>query len=66
MRARRPKARSGAILPDGDSGGRDSRAAGDRHRANSEQTLASLPKQVTPDRRHEEIDWGPPVGKEVW
>jgi antitoxin component of MazEF toxin-antitoxin module len=23
-------------------------------------------RQVTPDRRHEEIDWGPPVGKEVW
>lgn len=21
---------------------------------------------ITPDNRHEAVDWGPPVGKEVW
>lgn len=28
--------------------------------------LATLLKQVTPENIHEEIDFGPPVGKEVW
>ncbi len=22
--------------------------------------------EITPENRHDEVDWGPPVGKEVW
>ncbi len=29
-------------------------------------TLEELVAQITPENRHEEVDWGPPVGKEVW
>lgn len=29
-------------------------------------TLESLVAAITPENRHEEIDWGKPVGKEVW
>jgi antitoxin MazE len=29
-------------------------------------TLDKLVAGITPDNRHEEIDWGPPVGNEVW
>ncbi len=29
-------------------------------------TLEELVAQITPENRHGEIDWGPPVGKEVW
>jgi antitoxin MazE len=29
-------------------------------------TLDELVAGITPDNRHEEIDWGTPVGKEVW
>ena len=29
-------------------------------------TLEELLAQITPDNLHEEIDWGPPVCKEVW
>ncbi|KAB0498277.1 AbrB/MazE/SpoVT family DNA-binding domain-containing protein [Pseudomonas lini] len=28
--------------------------------------LAALLATVTPENRHELVDWGPPVGKEVW
>lgn len=28
--------------------------------------LEDLLKQVTKRNRHPEIDWGPPVGREVW
>ena len=28
--------------------------------------LDELLAQMTPDNLHEEVDWGPPVGKEVW
>lgn len=28
--------------------------------------IDDLLKRVTPENRHELIDWGPPVGKEVW
>jgi antitoxin MazE len=28
--------------------------------------LSDLLKQVTPDNRPGEIDWGPPKGKEAW
>src|ERR1700757_2705363 len=28
--------------------------------------LDKLVAGITPDNRHEEIDWGPPVGNEVW
>lgn len=28
--------------------------------------LATLLAKVTPENRHEAVDWGPPVGKEVW
>lgn len=29
-------------------------------------TLEWLLEGITPDNLHEEIDWGPPVGKEFW
>ena len=28
--------------------------------------LDELVAGITPDNRHEEIDWGPPVGNEAW
>jgi antitoxin component of MazEF toxin-antitoxin module len=31
-----------------------------------EKCLADLLEQVMPDNGHGEIDWGGPVGKEVW
>lgn len=29
-------------------------------------TLKELLKGITPENRHPPIDWGPPVGKEIW
>ncbi|MDP3735330.1 MAG: AbrB/MazE/SpoVT family DNA-binding domain-containing protein [bacterium] len=29
-------------------------------------TLRELVDQITPENRHEAIDWGPPVGREIW
>jgi antitoxin MazE len=29
-------------------------------------TLDELVAGITPGNRHQEIDWGPPVGNEVW
>lgn len=29
-------------------------------------TLEELLERVTPDQVHREIDWGPPVGSEIW
>ena len=29
-------------------------------------TLDELVAGITPENRHEEVDWGPPVGNEVW
>ena len=29
-------------------------------------TLAELVAKITPENRHDETDWGRPVGKEVW
>lgn len=29
-------------------------------------SLEELIAQITPENRHGETDWGPPVGKEVW
>lgn len=29
-------------------------------------TLAALVAGITPENRHEETDFGPPVGKEAW
>jgi antitoxin MazE len=29
-------------------------------------TLEELVEQITPENRHEETDWGRPVGREVW
>jgi antitoxin MazE len=28
-------------------------------------TLEELVARITPENRHEELDWGPPVGKEI-
>lgn len=28
--------------------------------------LGELVAGITPDNRHDEIDWGPPVGNEAW
>lgn len=32
----------------------------------SKPTLDDLLSQCTPDKRHEEIDWGKPEGNEIW
>lgn len=29
-------------------------------------TREELVAGITPENRHEAVDWGPPVGKEVW
>jgi antitoxin MazE len=29
-------------------------------------SLEELLAQITPENRHAEVDWGAPVGKEVW
>lgn len=29
-------------------------------------TFSELAKDMTADKRHELIDWGPPVGREAW
>lgn len=29
-------------------------------------TLHELVQRITPENLHDETDWGPPVGKEVW
>lgn len=29
-------------------------------------TLEELLEQVTEENRHGEVDWGPPMGREVW
>lgn len=28
--------------------------------------LTEMIEQITPENRHPETDWGPPVGREVW
>lgn len=33
---------------------------------NSQLTLESLVAQITPENQHHELDWGRPVGREVW
>jgi len=33
---------------------------------NHEYSLKELLSRVTPKNRHKLIDWGPPVGKEIW
>ena len=32
----------------------------------SKLSLDKLVAGITPENRHEEVDWGPPVGKEFW
>lgn len=32
----------------------------------SNPTLKELMRRVTPENVHPEVDWGPPVGKEIW
>lgn len=29
-------------------------------------TLEELIDGITPSNKHQELDWGPPVGKEIW
>ncbi|MEK7480805.1 MAG: hypothetical protein AAB604_01735 [Patescibacteria group bacterium] len=31
-----------------------------------EETLEDLVARITPENRHKKIDWGGPVGKEIW
>ena len=31
-----------------------------------EPSLDELIQAITPENRHDAIDWGPPVGKEIW
>lgn len=35
-------------------------------RPKGEPTLEQLVNQITPENRHGEVDWGKPVGNEVW
>lgn len=35
-------------------------------KADEELSLDELVDKITPENRHEVIDWGPPVGKEFW
>jgi antitoxin MazE len=37
-----------------------------RKRRKRRYTLDELVAGITPENRHEEIDWGPPSGNEVW
>jgi len=30
------------------------------------ESLRELIKKITPENRHKELDWGTPVGKEIW
>jgi antitoxin component of MazEF toxin-antitoxin module len=32
----------------------------------SDESLAALLERITPANRHQEVDWGQPVGKEMW
>jgi antitoxin MazE len=34
--------------------------------AGKKYTLEELVSKITPENRHPETDWGPPVGKEIW
>jgi len=49
-------------------GGRRDRQASpaDPGRMVSDESLAALLERITPANRHQEVDWGQPVGKEVW
>lgn len=29
-------------------------------------SIEELAEHITPENRHDELDWGTPVGKEVW
>jgi antitoxin MazE len=33
---------------------------------NSELTLEALVARIIPENQHQELDWGKPVGREVW
>jgi antitoxin MazE len=35
-------------------------------RAKKRPTLEELVARITPENRHEAIDWGKPMGKEIW
>jgi antitoxin MazE len=35
-------------------------------KAEGELSLDELIDGITPENRHDVIDWGPPVGKEIW
>ncbi|HXW83891.1 MAG TPA: AbrB/MazE/SpoVT family DNA-binding domain-containing protein [Candidatus Binataceae bacterium] len=37
-----------------------------RPRRGKQYSLSVLLRQVTPENRHAEIDWGLPIGREVW
>jgi len=45
-----------------DVSGRDGTIVISRHRP----TLEELVAGITEENRHEETDWGPPVGNEIW
>ncbi len=34
--------------------------------AHKKLTLKELVDQITPQNRHPHLDWGPPMGKEIW
>jgi antitoxin MazE len=44
----------------------DGRLVVEKKGASQEPTLDELIAGITPENRHEPIDWGPAVGKEFW
>ena len=45
-----------------DVSSRDGKVVISRHRL----TIEELVEGITEENRHEETDWGPPVGNEIW
>jgi len=37
-----------------------------KRKPDSRYCLKELVSGITPENRHDEIDWGPPVGREIW
>ncbi|GAB6072091.1 hypothetical protein JCM14244_04680 [Venenivibrio stagnispumantis] len=37
-----------------------------KRKAKDKKRLKELISKITPQNRHKEIDWGKPIGKEVW
>ncbi|WP_293445739.1 hypothetical protein [Persephonella sp.] len=38
----------------------------DRKKEENRKKLEAIVSKITPENRHKEINWGKPIGKEVW